>query len=216
MQHHSLLAWSGAAFFLMGLSGSVHCVGMCGPLSLLWLAPARPGGWGRMGLYHLGRTLSYTLLAALFYRFRKTLDGDLVFSWGTVILIALGMGYGLSFSARFGSLGRRLEKDLFAWLRRFSSASSAPFLFGVFTPLLPCGLLYAAFAASLLALSLSDAVGGMLLFVLGTVPLLSMGQKLLRVFLGRFTPRQMTWASRIGVAIGLVAAGVLRFLYPHH
>ena len=54
------------AFFL-GLVGSAHCAGMCGPLAL-----ALPGGGDRAPffvgrlLYNLGRIVTYTLMGALF------------------------------------------------------------------------------------------------------------------------------------------------------
>ena len=50
--------------FLLGLAGSLHCAGMCGPL-VLALAKARPRtmreSTGRI-FYHLGRVASYCLL----------------------------------------------------------------------------------------------------------------------------------------------------------
>lgn len=73
-------------FLLIGLLGGAHCIGMCGPLVTMYskrMQPAPDGGAGAMGrgtpgryltlfevrqhaLFNLGRTLSYTILGALF------------------------------------------------------------------------------------------------------------------------------------------------------
>ena len=57
-----------AAAFLAGLVTSVHCVGMCGPLSCSWAVSAKPGASNFLrdtGLYHAGRLVSYALVGAL-------------------------------------------------------------------------------------------------------------------------------------------------------
>ena len=55
------------AAFLMGLVGSLHCIGMCGPLTLL-LPPGAYNSFryvaGRV-LYNSGRVFTYTILGAL-------------------------------------------------------------------------------------------------------------------------------------------------------
>ena len=54
--------------FSIGLLGSLHCIGMCGPLALA-LPVHRLSGWTRVGgilAYNLGRTLTYACLGALF------------------------------------------------------------------------------------------------------------------------------------------------------
>ena len=59
-----------AAAFLAGIVTSVHCVGMCGPLSCSW-AISKSGSQGESSflqstaLYHGGRLVSYGLAGAL-------------------------------------------------------------------------------------------------------------------------------------------------------
>jgi sulfite exporter TauE/SafE len=48
------------AGLVLGMAGSLHCVGMCGPLVLMM-----PTGWLGTLIYHLGRTLTYALLGLL-------------------------------------------------------------------------------------------------------------------------------------------------------
>ena len=53
--------------FLMGLLGSVHCIGMCGPL-VLALPMAQKSNlqkWGVLFLYHFGKISSYSVLGLL-------------------------------------------------------------------------------------------------------------------------------------------------------
>ena len=53
---------------LLGLAGSLHCVGMCGPL-LLALPLDAAGKWQvlrQMLVYHSGRILTYAVLGVLF------------------------------------------------------------------------------------------------------------------------------------------------------
>ena len=46
--------------FLIGLAGSLHCVGMCGPVMLAFNgASQKKGGFV---LYHSGRILSYLII----------------------------------------------------------------------------------------------------------------------------------------------------------
>ena len=55
-----------AAAFLAGIVTSVHCVGMCGPLSCSWAISPKSGGFMRStALYHGGRLVSYGLVGAL-------------------------------------------------------------------------------------------------------------------------------------------------------
>jgi sulfite exporter TauE/SafE len=53
--------------FFIGLLGSLHCIGMCGPLA--FAVPVRQAGWFAMIwnklLYQMGRIVSYTTLGAL-------------------------------------------------------------------------------------------------------------------------------------------------------
>jgi len=65
-------------FFLIGLFGGAHCLGMCGPLVTTYADRMNSGGSkGRSnrlsvgmvrqhGLFNLGRTLSYTLIGGIF------------------------------------------------------------------------------------------------------------------------------------------------------
>lgn len=76
-----------AVFFLIGLLGGVHCIGMCGPLVTTY-AEGMSSMDGALtlhevrqhGLFNVGRTVSYALLGGLFGLFGSILYGavDLV------------------------------------------------------------------------------------------------------------------------------------------
>ena len=64
-----------AVFFLVGLLGGAHCIGMCGPLVTSYADRMRTDGRPDVltvrqvkqhGLFNVGRTASYTLLGGLF------------------------------------------------------------------------------------------------------------------------------------------------------
>ena len=53
--------------FLMGLAGSLHCVGMCGPLAISLPLP-RKNPFSKLVstvMYNLGRVLTYSFLGAV-------------------------------------------------------------------------------------------------------------------------------------------------------
>src|SRR5947209_7714986 len=61
--------------FILGLAGSLHCAGMCGPLALA-LPAAGKGPWGFVlgrAAYNLGRIITYCALGILFGLIGKTL-----------------------------------------------------------------------------------------------------------------------------------------------
>jgi len=204
---------AGLAF---GFFGSVHCVGMCGPLALsLPGADQLPGRFlVDRGLYNLGRALTYTLL------------GGLVGVVGRVVSIA-GFQQGLSvtigilmiLTALVPWVSRqvsRLEQAPSALLGRVmtplsqlyrSGGAGAMLLIGLLNGLLPCGFVYAALATALTAGTVPRSMAFMAAFGLGT------GPALLAVSLvGRVA--SSTWRARLQrfVPVGLVVVGLLLVL----
>ncbi|PQJ34498.1 hypothetical protein BSZ35_07715 [Salinibacter sp. 10B] len=199
-----------------GFLGSVHCVGMCGPLALsLPGADQLPGRFlVDRGLYNLGRALTYTFL------------GGLVGGVGRVVSIA-GFQQGLSvtigilmiLTALVPWVSRqvsRLEQAPSALLGRVmtplsqlyrSGGAGAMLLIGLLNGLLPCGFVYAALATALTAGTVPRSMAFMAAFGLGT------GPALLAVSLvGRVA--SSTWRARLQrfVPVGLVVVGLLLVL----
>ena len=162
-----------ALAFLAGLLGGAHCLGMCSGFVLV-------AGGPRAWLFHAGRVSGYAVLGALAGLAGAALDlggaAAGLHRLRFVVSGALLLAFGLAF---LGLLPRRwLEPGVggaAALLARTRQASGPafPFLLGLPIGLLPCGLLYPMYAA---AAGTGSAPGGatlLLVFGLGTVPLLA-------------------------------------------
>ena len=53
---------------VLGLLGSLHCIGMCGPIAFMLPLNRRnlARQWTQLGLYHLGRLFAYGLIGLVF------------------------------------------------------------------------------------------------------------------------------------------------------
>jgi uncharacterized protein len=166
------------AFFL-GLAGSFHCVGMCGPIALS--LPLRGDSvfrkiWGSI-LWSAGRIVTYSLIGALFGVIG---EGFKLIGFQQVISIAIGILMiftvilpsvfkNFSFGHTLPFIGhiRNGMKHLFQ-----GKNLMALFLIGIFNGLLPCGLVYLAVAGAIGTADLWKGIAYMALFGLGTLPML--------------------------------------------
>ena len=162
---------------MIGLAGSLHCAGMCGPLVLAM--PAASGNivthiFGKL-VYNAGRIVTYAALGLLFGAFGQVLGLAGFQRWvsiaaGAAILLSL-----LALPLRNATVFiARPVNALKLGLGKLLKARSLPaqFSFGVLNGFLPCGLVYVACAA---AAATGDALGGaryMAFFGLGTVPMM--------------------------------------------
>ena len=166
---------------LFGLFGSFHCVGMCGPIAFMLPIDRsqKVRGIWQTTLYHLGRIFSYALIGALFGLLGK---GFYFFGLQQQISITVGLLMILSILAPKLFSRFSIVKPIY----RFTSSiknklgqslrekESSTFLtIGFLNGLLPCGLVYMAMIASLTSISILEGVLYMVLFGLGTVPLMS-------------------------------------------
>lgn len=165
----------------VGLLGSLHCVGMCGPLllALPGTAAARATLFKQRSVYHIGRSLTYASLGALLGTAGGIgqlagWQGPLSIATGIFVLLMLlvpkllaGRLGSWSVSKWFVSIFGRL------WGRIVQSQRLPDqFLLGALNGLLPCGLTAVALAASFTTGSPLDGAAYMLLFGLGTTPIL--------------------------------------------
>ncbi len=163
--------------FVLGIVGSLHCAGMCGPLALaLPNAQASTAGFvlSRVA-YSGGRVVTYSLLGFVFGVFGKTLLLAGVQRWASITLGVVLMG-GLFFSRKL-ALWRpitffvgRLKSQMTGLLRQRSFASLA--LLGLFNGLLPCGLVYVACAGATATGNIVSGAAYMAAFGAGTVPMM--------------------------------------------
>ncbi|RME93874.1 MAG: sulfite exporter TauE/SafE family protein [Verrucomicrobia bacterium] len=163
--------------FLLGLAGSAHCAGMCGPLAL-----ALPGSGDSRGrlllgrlLYNLGRSTTYALMGVVLGLLGRSLVLAGVQRWVSIALgglLLVGVVFSRSIVPRLpvSGLTAAVQRRLAPLLR--SRRPGALFVFGLLNGLLPCGLVYAAGAAAVATGSVLGAVLYMLVFGLGTTPMM--------------------------------------------
>mgnify|MGYP003673030112 CR=1 FL=1 len=206
---------SSAAAFVAGLVTSVHCVGMCGPLSCSWALTQKKGAGpeaflAATGAYHSARLLAYALLG-LTAGFVGAMPMEWIGGSGWRVLPWL-----LVAAFAFFALGldRFLPKPVFLSrpLRRFQerafrqSGLMRAGLLGLATPLLPCGPLYLML---LLAMANGSAAKGAefaLAFGLGTLPLLWLAQTQLHRLSARLKPVTL---KRVQRGLAFAAAAVM-------
>ena len=167
--------------FVMGLAGSLHCIGMCGPLALSLPVAAHSNSLSRISgglIYNSGRILSYTMMGLLFGS-----AGGLIIAtkWQSGLSIVLGtmiLVYLFVPKRYFHFAGETALGKLFILVRRqlgrlFKSTKlSSCFFIGVLNGFLPCGLVYLALSSAVITASSLNGALFMLSFGSGTLPMM--------------------------------------------
>ena len=201
--------------FLLGLVGSAHCAGMCGPLALA--LPVTGGARAKFlagrALYNLGRITTYSLMGVLFGLLGKTfavagLQRGVSLGAGAVILIGLVASPNLGLTNAATGLIGWVKLQLAQPFRRRSLGSL--FAIGALNGFLPCGLVYAACVAAVATGGVWSGAQYMAVFGLGTTPMLLaisiLGQRLqlqLRFKLQRLIPVSLALVGGLLLLRGL-------------
>lgn len=167
--------------FLVGLAGSLHCIGMCGPIVIALPSSQQSRSHlirGRVS-YNMGRVLTYAIIGLLFGLFGKGIamagfQRDLSIILGVLILLFILFPYRYrSYISKIPAVSAYSEKVRSVFFKIASKPSHAQmFLLGLINGLLPCGLVYVAVAGAVTAGAALDGMLFMALFGLGTVPLM--------------------------------------------
>ncbi|MFT3884653.1 MAG: sulfite exporter TauE/SafE family protein [Flavobacteriales bacterium] len=168
------------AAFVLGIAGSAHCIGMCGPIALAVPSPAP--GWRSRAIstviLNTGRLTTYGLLGAAIGTFGQGLrlaglrEGVSIVA-GVLLLASVAAPAVLK---RWNPSGRltvalgALRGTLAHNLKR--TAPEALFLTGALNGLLPCGLVYAALLGAVTLGGPAQGALFMVSFALGTWPAL--------------------------------------------
>ncbi len=185
------MSWTALAFFT-GLFGSLHCVAMCGPLvmvipfahsSLFSLILQRL-------LYQAGRIAVYSIFGLLAGLLGSGfgmlgLQQSLSLVTGLILLIMAGSHFLGRSNPRLHRLQSRLVAPLVGLMGRYLSRPYGGLFAGALNGILPCGMVYAALAASLNADSVLKGGQFMLFFGLGTTPLMMLASLAPLLFRGR-------------------------------
>ena len=166
---------------LLGLITSFHCVGMCGPIAIALPLHGDTKTKKLFGgiLYNLGRTVTYAVMGVIFGSIGQSL-GALGFQrWVSIITGSLMIStvfFPGIFKLDLGTKrkGFSLVNQVKIGLRKLFSTKTFASLFfiGLLNGLLPCGPLYSALIISTGTGHISDSVMFMIMFGLGTMPLL--------------------------------------------
>lgn len=201
--------WAFVPALMLGLGGSLHCVGMCGPLMMGISYPGR-SRWDDFGLqmiYQFGRIGSYALLGLILgtiglgvlwmemQRYLVLLIGVLMIIWG------VGHWYRMPILRNFESMMDRLVQKYYAKGFR-QRGKKAYFYLGLMNGLIPCGLVYAALGMSLATGHPIMGVGIMIAFGLGTLPLLLAAILGIHRFVPNFRTLLTSWRPFILILIG--------------
>ncbi|MBN2161706.1 MAG: sulfite exporter TauE/SafE family protein [Pontiellaceae bacterium] len=190
---------------LFGWAALPHCLAMCGPLHVSVCALHREKSLKALSLFNLGRIAGYTLAGVIFGIIVAFFNDS--FSVGPAhyccqegqhplmgsVLSCLFPGVMMFFIAIYTFRKKGLRAPKSSWLSRFFSGGLGKLsVGGACTSLIPCGMLYAAYATAIfLAASGAWYLGGvfMLAFVVTQTFFMQLG-----ISLGRLLDKK--WGTR--------------------
>lgn len=199
--------------FILGLLGSFHCVGMCGPIAFL-LPLDRKNKTKRffeIVSYHMGRIGTYALLGLLFgwlgsrlelFGFQQRLSIIIGLLMITLMLIPKRFLGRYQFSKPIYKVVPKLKSTMGAQLKKKDPGTF--FTLGFLNGLLPCGLVYLAIFGAIGSGKIVEGSLYMAVFGLGTIPLMTTA-----IYLGNFLKQQvkrriLQWIPMFVVIIGLL------------
>ena len=199
----------------LGLLGSFHCVGMCGPIAFMLPIDRqnKTKGFLQILSYHFGRLFSYSLIGLLFgflgkgfyfFGFQQQLSIIVGVSMILVVLFPVFFAK-VNFSKSITKVISKVKNALGKELKK--KRNDTFFTIGFLNGFLPCGLVYMAVFG---ALATTNAFSGslyMFIFGLGTIPLMTAV-----VYLGNFTKGSLRKNIQKMIPIVVVIIGVLFIL----
>lgn len=176
--------------FILGLLGSFHCVGMCGPIAFM-LPVDRSNNYKKISqitIYHFGRIMAYAVMGVLFGLLGKSLNffgvqQQLSIAIGAfmilIVLIPSSISNKYSATKPVFKIIMKIKNKLGKELKK--KTPDTFITIGFLNGFLPCGLVYMAVLG---AIAMGNSwMGGfyMMLFGLGTIPLMTTA-----IYLGHF------------------------------
>lgn len=164
----------------MGMLGSFHCVGMCGPLALS-LPLSDNSSWSKFSgafLYNAGRVVTYSAFGLVFGAVGKSVALFGYQQWLSLLLGVLIIVFILLPKKTKAINNSNLVMSFFEKIRAalgqlfFKKNYSSLFSIGLLNGLLPCGLVYMAAAGAVATGDMVNSVLFMAFFGLGTLPVM--------------------------------------------
>lgn len=204
------MLWSAVIF---GLLGSLHCIGMCGPIAFM-LPIDRNNSYRKVvqiAMYHFGRLLAYGSIGLVFGLVGK---GLYLFGMQQQLSIFIGVVMIVIVIIPAKKFNRyNVSKPLFKVISKVKSSlgqalkkrTTDTFLtIGFLNGFLPCGLVYMAVFASI---AMQNALLGslyMMLFGLGTIPLMTSA-----IYLGKILNSNIKQRIQKTIPVFVFIIGVL-------
>ncbi|MFL1012334.1 sulfite exporter TauE/SafE family protein [Flavisericum labens] len=202
--------------FVLGLLGSFHCVGMCGPIAFM-LPVDRTSALkkaSQIAVYHFGRLLAYSIIGLVFGIIGKSFY---LFGFQQQLSIAIGVIMILMVLIPQHQLNKySFSKPIYKFISKIKSALGSAlkkkrtdtFLtIGFLNGFLPCGLVYMAVFA---AIGTGNVLNGslyMAIFGLGTIPLMTTA-----VYFSQFLKNSARQKIQRAIPVFVVLIGVLFIL----
>lgn len=207
------MLWSA---LILGLLGSFHCVGMCGPIAFL-LPVDRSSNSKKtfqIFIYHFGRIFAYALLGLVFGLVGK---GLYLFGMQQKLSIVIGVLMIVVVVFPFKKIGKyNLSQPIYKLISKVKSSLGAAlkkktadtFLtIGFLNGFLPCGLVYMAIFGAIAAGSALEGSLYMAIFGLGTIPLMTTA-----IYLGSFLTAKVKQRIRKAIPVAIMVIGCLFIL----
>ncbi|MDC1505375.1 sulfite exporter TauE/SafE family protein [Winogradskyella sp.] len=201
---------------ILGLLGSLHCVGMCGPIAFM-LPVDRTNSFKKISqitTYHFGRLLAYSIIGLAFGLIGKSLY---IFGMQQQLSIAIGIIMIILVLIPYRTLGKyNLSRPLNKLISKVKSSlgkalkkkTTDTFLtIGFLNGFLPCGLVYMAVFGAVATGNLLEGSLYMVLFGLGTIPLMTTA-----TYLGKFLNNTIKQRIQKAIPVFIIIIGVLFIL----
>ncbi|WP_400079814.1 sulfite exporter TauE/SafE family protein [Winogradskyella sp. R77965] len=201
---------------ILGLLGSLHCVGMCGPIAFM-LPVDRSNSYkkvSQIGVYHFGRLLAYSLIGLVFGLVGKSLylfgiQQQLSIAIGILMIILVLIPYKTigkyNLSQPLNKLISKVKSNLGQALKK--KTADTFLTIGFLNGFLPCGLVYMAVFGAVATGSLLEGSLYMVLFGLGTIPLMTSA-----IYLGKFLNSTIKQRIQKAIPVFVVVIGALFIL----
>ncbi len=163
----------------LGFLGSLHCIGMCGPIALALPSQSKSKlsfYSGRL-LYNLGRVITYSIMGLIIGLIGQKIN---LAGYQQIVSVILGIGILIAvlLPSRFKNyliklkpvrtVTRILQSSIGVLFRK--GGQSSLFAIGVLNGFLPCGFVYVALAGAVAIGNVEKSVLFMALFGIGTIP----------------------------------------------
>ena len=201
---------------VLGLMGSLHCVGMCGPIAFMLPVDHKQPvkKLGQVTIYHVGRLLAYGIIGLLFGFIGKGLylfgvQQKLSIAIGAIMIILVLIPYKYLGKLSLASPVYRFIGKIKGWLgESLKSKSPDTFLtIGFLNGFLPCGLVYMALLGAIASGDPATGALYMMIFGLGTIPLMTA-----TVYFGSLLKGSLRQQIKKIIPVFIVIIGVLFIL----